>query len=1071
MKRFLVLLLIGCTLQAAQIFRVDPSPVMTTAGNAPYGGNPALYAVSSATIQLCTDAACSIPATTYTDVSGNTTCPSYAPVVQAGTIVCASTTGPQGQFGFWLAPGTYYYRVTLPSGQSYGSYPITSNTAGVTDIAAGAGISVSGSIGSVTISNTGALSFNGRTGAITPTTGDYVYSQIGGAKQGTTNVPQMAGTNSGVTGAVLCNDASGNATTGACSNGVTSAIAGPGISVDAATGPVTFTNTGARSFNGRTGVVVPVSADYSWSMISGIKQGTTSVPQMAGVNSGALGAVLCDDTNGNATTVGCAAGFALPTGLQTQYLRLQPNAGNNTTPEFASLPRFSVLDYAWSQSITATVSVGANTIAFAPCPLGANGSNATYDIRLSGGTGSPAPELVRITGGSCTSGGISGTLAFTSGTARAGTWTAQSATAGWQEAAQAAGANGSVYFAPGTYALYGPFTAPFNGQTYWADDSTLVTVTQPNGNNLHVFANTGSASDLTFLRLGWDGNWINQTYTAATVKDAINGTGSIRLRVLGNRFHAYGGPGIDGAYNQVISLYSAHDCQIRDNTFLSNLAVEINMNGTAGCAITGNTFGSPNMSDSKTPTNWWDTYSGGHGTIAIAVSDIEYSRNRMFGSARAVSGGTITNYGYLISGGGGPGANANVSVRDNEFEGLGNSRGTVSVTNGSGTVTGSNTAWVAIDTKRSFMVEGDGTVYTITAFTSATQITVTPVIARASGSGLRHWYQNSGDAISVGPITGEIVSGNKIYNSADNGIDIGGVGGPTSHVIVSHNMIHNSQVDGLYMGGFIFDATIQGNSFVDNNRKAAAGHLGAIELSPTNQGFEAPQVMWHMRFLDNSFIDDNGVTATQLYAFHPEAGQQANIYSNTISGNTYFAYAGGGAFMEPSTTATMQGAMFNQAAITSAAQFTPIAFADLANIVVVQDGTAANCFDCGVTSLYNNTCATGGTGAFATRVNGVWSCQMKQASLKGSDISSAATIAIPASGDVFIVSGTTTITAVNTCDASSAGRRVSLLFSGALTFTDGGNLKLAGDFVTTADDSITIACNASDWVELSRSVN
>lgn len=86
-------------------------------------------------------------------------------------------------------------------------------------------------------------------------------------------------------------------------------------------------------------------------------------------------------------------------------------------------------------------------------------------------------------------------------------------------------------------------------------------------------------------------------------------------------------------------------------------------------------------------------------------------------------------------------------------------------------------------------------------------------------------------------------------------------------------------------------------------------------------------------------------------------------------------------------------------------------------------------------------------------------------------IASAATIAIPKTGDVYSVSGTTNITAI-TADAGHAGRTVKLVFQGALTFTDGSNLKLAGNFVTTADDTITIATpDGTTWYEVARSVN
>ena len=92
---------------------------------------------------------------------------------------------------------------------------------------------------------------------------------------------------------------------------------------------------------------------------------------------------------------------------------------------------------------------------------------------------------------------------------------------------------------------------------------------------------------------------------------------------------------------------------------------------------------------------------------------------------------------------------------------------------------------------------------------------------------------------------------------------------------------------------------------------------------------------------------------------------------------------------------------------------------------------------------------------------------------KGIDIASAGTISVGdwSNGDLFVVTGTTGIATVNTCSAQFAGRRVTLMFSGALTVTDGSNLKLAGNFVTTADDTLTLACDGTNWVEVGRSVN
>lgn len=67
-----------------------------------------------------------------------------------------------------------------------------------------------------------------------------------------------------------------------------------------------------------------------------------------------------------------------------------------------------------------------------------------------------------------------------------------------------------------------------------------------------------------------------------------------------------------------------------------------------------------------------------------------------------------------------------------------------------------------------------------------------------------------------------------------------------------------------------------------------------------------------------------------------------------------------------------------------------------------------------------------------------------------------------------VVTGTTTITSIT---ADYAGRLAVIRFSGALTLTDGSNLILNGNFVTTADDTITLVSDGTNWYEVSRSAN
>jgi hypothetical protein len=83
-------------------------------------------------------------------------------------------------------------------------------------------------------------------------------------------------------------------------------------------------------------------------------------------------------------------------------------------------------------------------------------------------------------------------------------------------------------------------------------------------------------------------------------------------------------------------------------------------------------------------------------------------------------------------------------------------------------------------------------------------------------------------------------------------------------------------------------------------------------------------------------------------------------------------------------------------------------------------------------------------------------------------VASAATVTVPAGAEFVLITGTTNITAVT---AGYPGQRVTFIFAGALTFTDGSNLHLAGNLVTTADDTITLVADATDWYEVSRSVN
>lgn len=87
---------------------------------------------------------------------------------------------------------------------------------------------------------------------------------------------------------------------------------------------------------------------------------------------------------------------------------------------------------------------------------------------------------------------------------------------------------------------------------------------------------------------------------------------------------------------------------------------------------------------------------------------------------------------------------------------------------------------------------------------------------------------------------------------------------------------------------------------------------------------------------------------------------------------------------------------------------------------------------------------------------------------KGADVASAS--AIVPTGNVFHVTGTTNITSITATNVP-AGSKLTLIFDGILTFTDGNNLKLAGDFTTSADDTITLVYDGTNFYEVARSAN
>jgi len=87
-----------------------------------------------------------------------------------------------------------------------------------------------------------------------------------------------------------------------------------------------------------------------------------------------------------------------------------------------------------------------------------------------------------------------------------------------------------------------------------------------------------------------------------------------------------------------------------------------------------------------------------------------------------------------------------------------------------------------------------------------------------------------------------------------------------------------------------------------------------------------------------------------------------------------------------------------------------------------------------------------------------------------STLASASTINPPILQNVVRITGTTNINTL-TASARDAGRILVLVFDNVLTVADGSNLNLNGSFTTSANDTLTLVCDGTNWFEIGRSAN
>lgn len=116
----------------AQAVRFDTT-VDTTSSTCVSGKQCPLLVIPGATVSVCGGSVTTLssclasPATTYTDYTAGTPCPSTGQLTPATGGACLATSDAQGGAGFWALPGQYNYFLRVPAtagGGTYGPYPI-----------------------------------------------------------------------------------------------------------------------------------------------------------------------------------------------------------------------------------------------------------------------------------------------------------------------------------------------------------------------------------------------------------------------------------------------------------------------------------------------------------------------------------------------------------------------------------------------------------------------------------------------------------------------------------------------------------------------------------------------------------------------------------------------------------------------------------------------------------------------------------------------------------------------------------------------------------------------------------
>lgn len=445
--------------------------------------------------------------------------------------------------------------------------------------------------------------------------------------------------------------------------------------------------------------------------------------------------------------------------------------------------------------------------------------------------------------------------------------------------------NRTIFLPSGTYLLQA------NGLTFGADgiqfqcsnpDNT--TIILGNASNIIDMVHVGSRAGITIRDCGFDQNFINQVFPDNISIYGISASGASDLRILGNRFHAFSNYTniLYQAFVSVISLTNTRNVTIQSNRMYSILCVPIQGGGNTSLWIMDNTFGSNNILDSRASTNYWDNYGGGIYSLNITTStNVHINRNTWAGTNRTYTtsfvGGAIIGTALIQA-----------EISDNVIDGMSNGYGTATVVQGSGTInfTVGFFATFDITPSRTFRLQGDGTAYVITGVANCvgaskcTTITVTPVVAHVSASGLLYQWILGADLIGCEGCQTTRIQNNILRNGGDQGLTITTQfpGDATVDVSATNNTISFIGGSGILVEGQQRILHISDNTIRNVAKAASLGNQACITMYP--DGGLGPKFMYYLDIHGNSCIDDSA-SPTILYGIFVDVNNLLNFQNNS----------------------------------------------------------------------------------------------------------------------------------------------------------------------------------------------